>query len=67
MSMLEDNIPLHARKRSRFNGIFHQAFVRESAYFVEKLVGEIGDLGGLSSGEIGDLGGLSSKRGLHSG
>jgi hypothetical protein len=56
MSMLEDNIPLHARKRSRFNGIFHQAFVRESAYFVEKLVGEIGDLGG-----------LSSKRGLHSG
>jgi hypothetical protein len=34
----------------------HASLVLLLAYFVEKLVGEIGDLGG-----------LSSKRGLHSG
>jgi hypothetical protein len=31
MPMFEDNILLHAQKRSRFNGVVHQVLVRESA------------------------------------
>jgi hypothetical protein len=40
MSTFEDNILLHARKRSRFNGIVHQLLVRESANSRDQAVGE---------------------------